>query len=152
MFFRHSRASLIPSCGLLSLPWTMAFTSLDWTTQAHSAFSRSKVSLMFWSLMPRLQLSIRMVLKPSSLAWCAVEAEKEEYQVSTIQPSLHQLTHTDIRSDATHEYVAAILLSDHLLQGSLTELGVVWMIQCHADQTLVSRPYQRMRSMSPPQG
>ena len=124
MFFRHSRASLIPSCGLLSLPWTMAFTSLDWTTQAHSAFRRSKVAWMFWSLMPRLQLSMRTVLKPSSLAWCAVEAERMRW-IKRLLLNLN-ITNTDVRSNPAHEDVTALLLSDHFLQGSLAQLGVVY--------------------------
>ena len=75
--------------------------------------------------MPRLQSSTRIVLKPSSWAWNAVEAEKETkwYYCPTTRPS--NFTYADISGDATNINIGAALVSYQLLQAGLAQLGVI---------------------------
>ena len=90
-------------------------TSLDWTTQPRPDLIFWKHSEIWVRLMPRLQSSTRIVLKPSSWAWNAVEAEKKIkcYHCSTNQPS--NITYTDISGDATNINIGAALVSYQLL-------------------------------------
>ena len=75
--------------------------------------------------MPRLQSSTKIVLKPSSWAWKAVEAAKQTFNYKYSTTPLLQLTDTDVSCDATNENIGAALVSYELLQASLAELGVI---------------------------
>merc|ERR1740123_740036 len=71
---RQFLARIIPRAGRWSRPCTIAFTSLDCTTHPRLDLIFSKQLEILSLLMPRLQSSIKIVRKPRSWAWKAVEA------------------------------------------------------------------------------